>query len=54
MEEESIRIVRNTFPAHWVLRDYKPDYGIDLTAEIFEMIDPDQDKACTLGETVFL
>ncbi|HMD87180.1 MAG TPA: DUF4365 domain-containing protein [Terriglobia bacterium] len=54
MEEESIRIVRNTFPAHWVVRDYKPDYGIDLTAEIFEMIDPDKGKACTLGETVFL
>lgn len=54
MEDRSIRIVRDLLPDHWVVRDYKPDYGIDLTIELFEYLEQEPDQAATLGETVFV
>ncbi|HEX5871583.1 MAG TPA: DUF4365 domain-containing protein [Longimicrobium sp.] len=54
MEDRSIRIVRDLLPDHWVIRDYKPDYGIDLTIELFEFLEQEPDQAATLGETVFV
>jgi hypothetical protein len=54
MEDRSMRIVRDLLPDHWVIRDYKPDYGIDFTIELFEFLEQEQDQAATLGETVFV
>jgi hypothetical protein len=54
MEDRSLRIVRDLLPEHWVIREYKPDYGIDLTIELFEMLDQEPDQAATLGETLFV
>jgi Domain of unknown function (DUF4365) len=54
MEDRSIRIVRDVLPDHWVIREYKPDYGIDLTIELFEFLEQEPDQAATLGETLFV
>lgn len=54
MEDRSIRIVRELLPDEWVVREYKPDYGIDLTIELFEFIDEERKIAATLGETLFV
>jgi len=54
MEDRSIRIVRDLLPDHWVIREYKPDYGIDLTIELFEFLEQEPDQAATLGETLFV
>jgi hypothetical protein len=54
MEDRSIRIVRERLPDHWVIREYRPDYGIDLTIELFEFVDEERTTAATLGETLFV
>jgi hypothetical protein len=54
MEDRSMRIIHDLLPDHWVIRSYKPDYGIDLTIELFEFVDAEQREAATLGETLFI
>lgn len=54
MEDRSVRIVRDLLPEHWVIREYKPDYGIDLSVELFEFLDEEKTVAATLGETLFV
>lgn len=54
MEDRSLRIVRDLLPEHWVVRDYRPDYGIDLLIELFEFADAGRTEAATLGETLFV
>jgi hypothetical protein len=54
MEDRSMRIVRDLLPDHWVIRDYRPDYGVDLAIELFEPADPVRGDFATLGETLFV
>jgi hypothetical protein len=54
MEDASFRLLRETLPEEWVIRDYRPDYGIDLAVELFKYIDNEHKVAETLGETLFL
>jgi hypothetical protein len=54
MEDQSIRIVRDLLPDEWVVREYRPDYGIDLAIELFEYLDAKRTVAATLGETLFV
>lgn len=54
MEDRSIQIVRALLPEQWVIREYKPDYGIDLQLETFEYTDREKSTATTLGETLYL
>ncbi len=54
MEDRSIRIVRDLLPDEWVVREYRPDYGIDLTIELFGYVDEARSIAATLGETLFV
>jgi uncharacterized protein DUF4365 len=51
MEQESVLLLRSRLPREWVVREYKPDYGIDLVAELFST---GTDRIETLGEHVFL
>lgn len=53
MEDQSLKILRDTLPEEWVVRDYKPDYGIDIAVEIFEYIDGSNSVSETLGEWFF-
>lgn len=34
--EKGISILKELFPAEWAIREYTPDYGIDLDIELFE------------------
>lgn len=45
-----INIVKNTLPQEWVVREYNPDYGIDIGVELFE---PYEDSFVTKGEHIF-
>lgn len=53
MEERSLQIIRDTLPTEWVVRDYKPDYGIDIAVELFARIDGSESITETLGEWFF-
>lgn len=53
-DEEANRILRAALPAYWSIRDYKPDYGIDLAIELFDQASGSGDKFDTLGEHLFV
>lgn len=52
MEDRSIRIVRDLLPDHWVIREYRPDYGIDLLIELFEPVSATE--SATVGELLLV
>lgn len=54
MEEESLTIVKQALPKHWVIREYRPDYGIDLAIETFDALPDDESTYQTLGEHFFV
>jgi hypothetical protein len=54
MEDRSLSLVKQLLPDEWVIREYKPDYGIDLVIELFKYIDDAKEKADTLGEFIFV
>src|ERR1700722_12165227 len=54
MEEGSDAILRGLMPSEWVLRPYKPDYGLDFALELFDSVDEEQKMAESLGEHVFI
>jgi hypothetical protein len=54
MEDGSDAILRGLIPSEWVLRPYKPDYGLDFALELFDYVDEEQKMAETLGEHVFI
>jgi hypothetical protein len=39
IDDAGVRLLRSRLPPDWVLRDYKPDYGIDFALEIFRAPD---------------
>jgi len=52
-------LVRSILPKHWVLREYRPDYGLDFALEVFREIPADKTHGSganyeTLGEHIFL
>ena len=55
--EEAVRIIEALLPAHWTIREYHPDYGIDLAVEVFERSGTETNghpAYDTLGEHLFL
>jgi hypothetical protein len=53
MEDESYEIIKSQISKHWVIREFnRPDYGIDLVIELFEVID--ENVAETLGEFIYV
>jgi len=50
MADDSIQIIKRTLPKEWVIREYTPDYGIDLKIEIFEVVNDIEFEA--LGEFI--
>jgi len=57
IDADGEKLLRSVLPRHWVLREYRPDYGLDFSLEIFAT---GQDKAKgpktyqTLGEHLFI
>lgn len=54
MEDESASILRRVLPSAWVIRPYRPDYGLDFALELFKYVDQARTMAETLGEHVFV
>jgi hypothetical protein len=55
--EGAVRIIRALLPPHWTIREYHPDYGIDLAVELFEQSGTDKfghPLYDTLGEHLFM
>lgn len=48
--ETGVQVLKRHFPAEWVVREYVPDYGIDLSIELFS---PIEGGYVTKGEHVF-
>lgn len=60
IDQDAQAIFRAAVPRHWVVREYRPDYGIDFDVEVFrasmtESTNPKKQKKFeTLGEHVFV
>lgn len=57
INEQGERLLRSCLPSHWVLHDYKPDYGIDFSLETFAPVQSPKKKHRvyeTLGEHMFI
>lgn len=48
--DEGVRILKKHLPKEWVVREYVPDYGIDLSVELFEKF---EGGYITKGEHLF-
>lgn len=53
MESDSYDIVRRSLPRSWVIREYRPDYGLDLAIEVFDDFS-EAGQAETLAEHFFV
>lgn len=57
IDTDGEKLLRSSLPRHWLLREYRPDYGLDFALEIFEKIS-DSTKTNhqyqTLGEHIFI
>ena len=54
MEDESTGIVVASLPEAWVVRPYRPDYGLDLAVETFREIEGEPGSFETMGEHFFV
>lgn len=56
IESKSLEIINNLLPKYWTIREYKPDYGLDLSVEVFETATDKLGDICyeTLGEHFFI
>lgn len=48
--DRAVEILKNLFPIEWVIREFTPDYGIDLAVELFEEY---KNNYITTGEHVY-
>lgn len=56
IDAEGQQLLRKQLPRHWVLREYRPDYGLDFALEVFA---PQKNEGKhptyeTLGEHIFI
>ena len=59
IDQDGISLLRSKLPRHWLLREYRPDYGLDFTIETFKALEPLGVEGWrptfeTLGEHVFV
>lgn len=54
MESESGRLLADLLPKEWLVREYRPDYGLDLAVETFAPAKDDPTMYETLGEHFFI
>lgn len=59
IDGEAQDLLRSVLPKHWVLREYRPDYGLDFALEVFREIPAGASQGPgnrfeTLGEHIFL
>lgn len=56
IDEKGQLLLKSVLPKHWVLREYRPDYGLDYALEIFSPLSSALKYiTCeTLGEHIFI
>lgn len=56
IDQQGEALLRSKLPAHWVMREYRPDYGLDFAVEVFARKEPKTRSATyeTLGEHFFV
>lgn len=57
IDQKGEQLLRSILPKHWVMREYRPDYGLDFAIEVFKSSVPVEGKAATyetLGEHFFI
>ena len=57
IDQEGEKLLRSKLPRHWLLREYRPDYGLDFTIETFKTGNAAEGRPTTyetLGEHVFV
>jgi hypothetical protein len=57
IDQEGTQLLRSKLPKHWVLREYRPDYGLDFAVEVFKAEDGAEGRPATyetLGEHFFV
>ena len=52
VDERGVALLRRKIPENWVLREYRPDYGLDFAVEVFEGEGSPYPQ--TLGEHFFI
>lgn len=48
--KQAVDLVKQRLPAHWVVRELNPDYGLDIHIEVFDLLPDGSGSADTLGE----
>jgi hypothetical protein len=57
IDQDGQHLLRVKLPKPWVMREYRPDYGLDFAVEVFKTIEPQEGKRQThetLGEHFFV
>lgn len=57
IDQEGQQFLREKLPKLWILREYRPNYGLDFSVEVFKTMDPVEGKRPmheTLGEHFFV
>jgi hypothetical protein len=57
IDQAGEQLLRSKLPRHWVLREYRPDYGLDFTLEVFKTGLEEGESLTTyetLGEHIFI
>jgi len=57
IDQNGVQLLRSKLPEQWVLREYRPDYGLDFAVEVFKRTDSAKSATTnheTLGEHLFI
>jgi hypothetical protein len=57
IDQNGEKLFRSKLPQHWVVREYRPDYGLDFTIEVFKSVENSLAASAgyeTLGEHFFV
>ena len=57
IDQEGERLLRSKLPKHWIMREYRPDCGLDFTLEVFKSAGTSTGGSSTyetLGEHLFV
>lgn len=57
IDQQGEHLLREKLPRHWVVHEYRPDYGLDFTVELFKTSEKKAGHATTyetLGEHLFV
>lgn len=54
IDDQGVALLKRLLPEHWVVREYRPDYGLDFAVEVFQVPSDAKASSETLGEHFFI